>query len=38
MYYFTLIKADWCGHCREFIDNSLNTILEHIEKHKNFIK
>lgn len=38
MYYFTLIKADWCSHCQEFIKNSLNDILKHIVKHQDFIK
>ena len=38
MYYFTLIKAEWCGHCQDFIHNSLNQILEYIKQHKDFIQ
>ena len=38
MYYFTLIKADWCGHCQEFIKNSLKTIKDYIKQHQKFIE
>lgn len=38
MYYFILIKADWCGHCRHFIDDSLKTITDYIKQHDKFIK
>ena len=38
MYYFTLIKANWCSHCQEFIKYSLKQIKDYIEQHQKFIK
>lgn len=37
MYYFTLFKASWCGHCQQFQQSSLPQIKDYINRHNNFV-
>lgn len=38
MYYFTLFKASWCGHCSDFIRYNLPDVENYINQHNDFIK
>lgn len=38
MYYFVLFKADWCGHCQNFIKNQLPKIKQYINNKSKYYK